>query len=384
MWQRTKPTLPLARSVGPLLLALLIAVPAWAPPAPGPRLGYRDAADLGCLDREAPRWGLDAIRAREAQAITPGSPGVVVAVVDSGVDYTHPDLAGRLILGPNFVAPRGDDPYDTLGHGTFVASIVASVAPGARILAIRAGDNRGPLLRDSVAAIRYAVDSGASVVNISFGGASPQPAFGDVLDYAAARDVVVVLAAGNDGSASASAASYPQAMRVTATAPGDRLPGFANYGPWVDVAAPGTGIYGALPGNQHGVCDGTSFAAPFAAGVAALVRSAEPALSARAVIARVDATADDINRANPGFGGTLTFGRLNAYRALTGAAPPAVAAPVASPTPAPGTPAGPAAPPSSPTPAPITISAGGTSGPGDLAGAAGGSAAGALSGLGGR
>jgi thermitase len=303
-----------------VLLALL-GVARTAPPR-AVQGAYEGAAALGCAERAAPPTAPDLIHVREAQSVTLGSPDVVVAVVDSGVDYAHPDLASRVILGPSFAAPRGDDPYDTFGHGTFVASVVASVAPGVRILAVRAGDSSGPQLEDAVAAIRYAVDRGASVMNLSFSFSSgdSEPAAQKALDYALAHDVVVVMAAGNQGKATASAAAYPQAMRVTATTPDDHLADFANYGPWVDVAAPGTQIYGALPGNVHAICQGTSVAAPFASGVAALVRSAAPGLHAREVIERVARSADDIGGANPRFRGQLHFGRLNAHRAVLAAA----------------------------------------------------------------
>jgi thermitase len=301
-----------------VLLALLGAIRA-APPETS-RGVYEGPAALGCAERSAPASAPDPIHAREAQRITMGSPDVVVAVVDSGVDYAHPDLASRVILGPSFAEPRGNDPFDTYGHGTFVASVIAGVAPGVRILAVRAGDSSGPQPEDAVAAIRYAVDHGASVINLSFSfRRDAEPVAREALDYALAHDVVVVMAAGNQASSTASAAAYPQAMRVTATTPDDHLADFANYGAWVDLAAPGTQIYGALPGNAYAVCQGTSVAAPFVSGVAALVRSAAPGLRAREVIERMTSSADDIGRANPRFRGQLSFGRLNAYRALLAA-----------------------------------------------------------------
>jgi subtilisin family serine protease len=358
-----------------LLVALLIAL-ARVPAADATERALAEPRDLGCLAGPAEAWGLQAIRAPEAQAITPGSPDVVVAVVDSGVDYTHPDLAGRLILGPSFAAPRGDDPYDTLGHGTLVASLVASVAPGAKVMAVRASTDGTFSLADKAAAFRYAVDHGASVINYSAGGSAPNQPSLDVLNYAVAHDVVVVLAAGNDASATSSAAFYPGTMAVAATDRRDRLAAFSNYGDWVDVAAPGTEIGGAWPGGGYAVCQGTSMAAPFVAGAAALVRSAEPGLSAAQVIARLDDFADDINAANPRFQGRLTFGRLDAYRAVTKGPPVAPQSPALPPPVASAPPATRPAPPAAP------VAAGASAG--QLGSVAAGSALGALPAPGGR
>jgi subtilisin family serine protease len=327
------------RQALPAILAILLLAAAFVE-GKG-HLAYADMGDDACLDVQVRPYGLDRIRAREAHAITTGSPEVVVAVVDSGVDAAHPDLAGHLwvnareipgngldddrngyvddVTGYNFVSPRGNNPDDTLGHGTFIARVVASVAPEARIMPVRAGNDRRLRRADALAAIRYAVDNGAWVINMSFGSSEFDPAVRDVLDYALTRDVVIVMSAGNDGDTTAGAAFYPQALRVAATTPEDRLASFSNRGPWVDVAAPGTLIHGALPNYRHGVCEGTSFSAPFAAGVAALVRSADPTLTAPQVIDRIRTTATDLNGANPQLGGTLTFGRLDAYRALGGA-----------------------------------------------------------------
>jgi subtilisin family serine protease len=398
--RRSPALLPAARIIPALLLLVALAP---APAAVAPERALVEPRDLGCLETPVAAWGLQAIQAPEAQAITPGSPKVVVAVVDSGIDITHPDLADHLwrnpgeipdngidddgngfiddVFGFNFVPPRNNNVNDTLGHGTFVASIVASVAPGVRIMAVRAGADGTFNLSNKTAAIRYAVDNGASVINYSAGGSLPNQPSLDVLNYAVAHDVVVVLAGGNDASTSSSAAFYPGTMAVAATTRRDQLAPFSNYGDWVDVAAPGTEIYGAFPGAQHGVCQGTSMSAPYVAGAAALLRSAEPGLSAAQVIQRIDEFADDINAANPRFQGRLTFGRLNVYRALTQRPPAPPSAPAAPAQTPPVVSAPPAAPPAqASTPGPV---AGGANA-GALGSSAAGSALGALSALGGR
>jgi subtilisin family serine protease len=319
-----------------LLLAMALLM---APPV---RPTHAGAVDLGCLDEEIPRWGLDRVQARQAQTFTRGEPSVVVAIIDSGVDFGHPDLSGHQWTNPgeipgngidddgngfiddvngyNFAGPRGDDVSDTFGHGTFVASIVASVAPNVRLMAVRQSPGGVAIAPQRVAnAVRYAVDNGASVINISSGSVFPSRVVADALAYAVSRDVLVVLSAGNDDSNSSGAAYYPQTMAVAATDARDRLTLFTNYGTYIDVAAPGFDIYGALPGGGFGVCDGTSFSAPFVSGTGALLRSANPALRVPQLIERIDLSADNINAVNPDFRGTLNFGRLNAYRALSGA-----------------------------------------------------------------
>src|SRR5262245_12379552 len=175
------------RRLSALLAGLLLAIPlSIAPPV---RPTHAGAVDLGCLDEEIPRWGLDRVQARQAQTISLGTPSVVVAIIDSGVDFGHPELSGHQWTNPgeipgngidddgngfiddvngyNFAGPRGDDVSDTFGHGTFVASIVASVAPNVRLMAVRQSPGGVEIAPQRVAtAVRYAVNNGASVINI--------------------------------------------------------------------------------------------------------------------------------------------------------------------------------------------------------------------------
>lgn len=283
------------------------------------------------------QWAPQALRLGAAHATGYLGAGVRVAVLDTGVDTNHPTLAGRLLPGFDFV-DFDVDPSETgsradagFGHGTHVAGLVALVAPDARIMPLRVLDATGAGNAWVLAeAMLRAVDpdgnpetnDGAQVINLSLGTpartrildtvaklvscAAPDPAEPalDLSDPGYNDDrsrcerfggAVIVAAAGND--ASVSAREYPAAegayglLPVTATNAERRLASFANFGSWIALAAPGDGITSSVPGGGFGTWSGTSMAAPLAAGVAALVRSAEPGLSADAVVRRLRRTA---------------------------------------------------------------------------------------------
>ena len=250
--------------------------------------------------------------------------GQRVAVIDTGV-APHPRLAGRLV-GLDDLLAGGDGLDDCDGHGTAVAGLIgaapdprdgsAGVAPGARILALRqfsptvAGPDGRPAgdLRSLAAALREAVGAGATVVNISGAVCLPveQAAIEgaplrSALRAAAAADVVVVAAAGNVDSGGCAAdrpdlVSLPgwedDVLTVGAVGPDDRPARFTVRGPWVDVAAPGTGVRSlSVDGGTGPPLDGTSFAAPLVAGLAALIRERSPGLTAREVVDRITGTA---------------------------------------------------------------------------------------------
>jgi membrane-anchored mycosin MYCP len=267
--------------------------------------------------------------------------GVLVAVVDSGVDADHPQLRrqGKVLAGRDFYL-TGSLPgaFDCVSHGTAVAGIIAAdqvpgigfagVAPDARILPVRISDrdisDQGQALRidPQVVAngIRYAADQGAKVINLSLAGHDDFPAIRQAVAYAAAKDVVVVAAVGNaQQDASTELPSYPAAydgvLGVGAVdIDGARLPG-SQIGPYVDLVAPGVKVLAATRVDGHAYVDGTSFAAPFVAGTAALVRAAWPQLTAAQVVARLEATASP---ARGGLGSdAYGAGLVNPYRAVT-------------------------------------------------------------------
>jgi subtilisin family serine protease len=259
------------------------------------------------------QWGLDMIRADEAHAVTSGS-GAVVAVIDTGIDAAHPDLQGRVLPGHDFVDSDGT-PQDGQGHGTHVSGIIAadanngvgvdSVAPGAKILAVRVLDDSGSGTSTAVAAgIDWATDHGADVINLSLSGSVPLGGLGQEADIdaaigrALARNVVVVAAAGNDSLPLCE--NNPFGGRVLCVGAVDRrgLRSFySSFGQGVNIVAPGGS---GLPGSDEDIVStynngdyqylaGTSQAAPHVSGVAALLGSL--GVHGQAAVQRILATA---------------------------------------------------------------------------------------------
>jgi subtilisin family serine protease len=215
----------------------------------------------------------------------------VVAVLDTGVDRDHPDLAPNLATGLDIV--NGDaDPSDDNGHGTAVAGVVgaatgngtgvAGVAWNARIMPVKVlGANGTGLDGDIAAGITWATDHGADIINLSLGGFGSSTALDQAVDYALAHDVVVVAAAGNESAGVPSfPAAIPGVLAVTATDAQGQFAWFSNHGPWITLAAPGihitTTALAAGPTLAVAQVTGTSFSSPIVAGVAALVRERHP------------------------------------------------------------------------------------------------------------
>jgi type VII secretion-associated serine protease mycosin len=260
--------------------------------------------------------------------------GVTIAVLDTGVDLSHPEFAGRLVPGFDFI---GDDTNatDDLGHGTMVAGVaaaatnnnvgIAGVAGQAKIMPIKVLDATGVGSdADFVSAIVWATDHGADVINMSFGGALPNAAVTDAINYALAHDVVVVGATGNDAAPTVQfPASSPGVIAVSATGDDGSVAFFSSYGWRVDLAAPGVQVIStAFQSNGLPVFDvesGTSFAAPMVAGVAALVRAAFPALTSAEISERLRATARDVGP--PGPDAAYGAGVIDALAALGGPLP---------------------------------------------------------------
>lgn len=253
------------------------------------------------------QWALATIGADQAWERTRGT-GVTIAVLDTGVDYIHPDLAGRIDLGRDFVG-KDDDPMDVQGHGTHVSGIVAAnaddgfgvagVAPGARVLAVRVLDEQGAGNYSTVAdGIVYAAKRGAKVINLSLGGPERSELLHAAIDYAAARGAIVTCATGNDGArAIGYPARYESCLAVGASDVSDSVADFSNQGAGIDLVAPGAGILSSTMGGSHDSWDGTSMATPYAAGVAALLYS--QGLGRREVLAALTSTAKDIDADGP-------------------------------------------------------------------------------------
>ncbi len=313
------------------------------------------------------------IAAPLAWARSLGDASTRVAVLDTGVDVTHPDLAGRFVLSATAFP---DDGSDLNGHGTHVAGVIganrnnhtgiAGLAPLATMLNVKTLDDTGATSCAIAAdAVAYAVDQGADVINASFGSSRYCSTLEAAVNYAVSRDVLVIAAAGNGAS---SAREYPGALSnvigVAATTNTDERASFSSFGAdWVDVAAPGQDIVSTVPGG-YAVVSGTSQAAPYVSGVAALIWAS--VRDANGNGRRNDDVARRLlNYADPiaGTGTLWANGRLNACQALAGdtsvCSAPAVLAPVITPTPdaspVPVTPPVPVAPSAPVTPAPTPV-----------------------------
>lgn len=226
-----------------------------------------------------------------AWQLTTGSPATVVAVVDSGVQSDHPALTGRVLQGYDFV--HGDtNTNDDNGHGTAVAGIIVSVCPRCRILPVKVLDEHRVGDWPTIAAgIVWAADNGAQVINLSVGGAHPADALGAAVAYALSKGVIVVAAAGNDGTEEDFfPASYPGVISVAAVDENGARSPFSNFGGGITVAAPGCVTAPWLESGYTTDFCGTSTAAPFVAGLAGLARAVDPDLVPHAFLRALTAS----------------------------------------------------------------------------------------------
>jgi subtilisin family serine protease len=289
-------------------------------------------------------WHLARMQVTPAWDYTVGRPEIVVAVLDSGVNTANGDLVGRVLAGYDFVN-RDADVTDDFGHGTAVCGTIvaagnnglgsAGVAFGCRVLPVKVMGATGYAYYSEVAeGIRYAVEQGARVINISIAGDSPSLTLQAAIDFAWSNNVIIVAAAGNTAS---STPQYPAAcahvVAVAATDQGDMLAGFSSYGEAIRLTAPGVGIWTTQrqADNPFGAWRGTSFASPLVAGAAALLLSARPELSNAEAVAILEQTADDLGPA--GRDQVFGFGRVNVLAALqsVGATPGVVLPPLVGP-----------------------------------------------------
>lgn len=332
--------------------------------------GSDEAGDFSALafpndPKFADQWGLSNtgqtggvsgadIKALKGWEIAKGSDTIVVAVLDTGVDYTHPDLAGNIWVNPGEIPNNGidddgngyvddvygydfinndNDPMDDNGHGTHCAGIigaignngigVAGVTWKVKIMPLKflRADGTGDTAA-SLNAIAYARRMGADIISCSWGGKAKSQALGDAI---ASTNALFPCAAGNEGSDNDKTPHYPsgfdlpQIISVAASDAKDGIPAFSNYGATkVDVAAPGDWIMSTYPtslGHQYVKMKGTSMATPYVSGLAALLLAKEPSLTPAKLKARIMDTVDKL----PAFAGkTVSGGRINVYKALGG------------------------------------------------------------------
>jgi thermitase len=271
------------------------------------------------------QWGLIKVEAPQAWEVTTGSPSINIAILDTGVDLDHPDLADKLISSVDFSDSASVD--DVFGHGTHVAGIAAAITNNgigvaglgycSNIMNVKVlGDYGSGTYSGIASGIIWATDNGAEIINMSLGGSSNSSTLEDAINYAWSKGVVLVAAAGNNGNTMPMyPAHYNNCIAVAATTADDTRRSTSSYGDWVDVAAPGAGIYSTFKNNGYGYMSGTSMASPHVAGLAALVFTTVSDANGNGklndeVRSRIQATCDDIGVSGIG------YGRINAARAV--------------------------------------------------------------------
>ncbi|MDQ1287534.1 MAG: thermitase, partial [Actinomycetota bacterium] len=295
------------------------------------------------------QWALDQLSAERVWTVSRGA-SQVVAVIDSGVDSTHPDLASQLMPGTDLVARGGDGWTDPYGHGTHVAGIIAAragnkvgiagLAPDARILPVRVLDANGEGWDSDIAdGVIWSADSGADVINLSLGGPGASEVVRSAVLYAVGRGAVVVAAAGNERT-KGNPVNYPAGfdlagqLAVAATTRDRVSASYSNTGPYVTIAAPGDGIVSTVRGTYEQK-SGTSMATPYASAAVALLRAVSPSLPPADVISAFVSTADDLEAS--GRDDATGNGLIDPVGALCGIGrcPGANPSPTGSPSPSP-------------------------------------------------
>ncbi len=323
----------------------------------------------------AQQWGLEKIKAFDAWDKTQGSEEILLGIIDTGIDYLHPDLENRLYINPGetgidnngddkrsngidddnngfvddfrgwdftdrvgfpFDSSGGDyldwdnDPMDEQGHGTFISGIagaevnnitgVAGVAPNLKMLNLRAFDPSGFGEEDDVAAaILYAVQMGVKVINMSFGDNAFSLVLRDVIRFAYSQDVVLVGSAGNSGSSNPHYPSgYSEVISVGNSTIDDFVAGNSNFGSTLDMVAPGSLILTTARNNNYAIISGTSAATPHVTAAAGLILSIQD-FTNEEIKQILKSTTDDIG--SPGWDLRSGAGRLNLFKAVTVVAP---------------------------------------------------------------
>ncbi|UVI32158.1 S8 family peptidase [Paenibacillus spongiae] len=274
------------------------------------------------------QWNLPVIETEKGWGVSKGSDKVLVAVLDTGVQTDHPDLAGKLHAGTNIVTP-GEAPEDDVGHGTHVAGIIAAVVNNSegvaglswynKVLPVKVLDSSGAGSTYSVAeGIIWATDNGAKVINMSLGNYAEAEFLHDAIKYAFDRDVVLIAASGNDNTERPGyPAAYPEVFAVASTDPDGSKSSFSNYGDYIDVAAPGASIASTYPGSQYAALSGTSMASPHVAALAGLIRSINPKLTNTQVMDIMRNSAHDLG--TKGKDKYFGHGQIDVVKALNAA-----------------------------------------------------------------
>jgi subtilisin family serine protease len=330
----------------------------WAEPK------YVDQVDAEFIPNDpsyALQWNLQKIQAQQAWDITQGDTSVVIGIVDTGVQWDHPDIATNIWINNKEIPNNGIDDdkngyvddyrgwdfggldgtpdnnptEDRSDHGTHVAGIasavtnneigIASIGFKCKLMVVKATqDNiRNPTTGEPPLiypweGVKYAIDNGAKIINCSWGGYSFSRANQEVVNYALSKGVLIVAAAGNNNITDVHYPSgYEGVLSVASTGQEDIKSSFSNYGYSVDVSAPGEGIYSTWKSNTYTYLSGTSMSTPLVAGLAGLVKTHFPNMSPIQIGEQIRVNCDNIDSKNPKYTYMLGGGRVNAYKALT-------------------------------------------------------------------
>lgn len=307
------------------------------------------------------QWYLDKVKARTAWNLRGANP-VLIAIVDTGVDWQHPDLADNIWINPAEIANNGidddgngyvddirgwdfadndnnpaplDDHVNTgRWHGTAVAGIagavtdnnvgIASLSFNAKLLAIKVSQDSdaNQYILNGYQGIVYAADMGADIINASFGGSAASNVKREAVLYAHSKGTIIVAAASNENEeAPIYPADYPGVYSIAATNSDDQKSGFSNFGYTIDFAAPGSSMYTTTMQKTYSWWNGTSFSTPMAASAIALVLGSNPHWTARQAAEQVRVTCDNVDAVNPQYSQKLGTGRINGFRAMTETSP---------------------------------------------------------------
>ncbi len=303
---------------------------------------------------------LGLIKAEQAWDINKGSSKIIIGIVDTGIDWDHPDLANHIWINEDEIPDNGIDDdnngyiddyrgwdfggldgtpdnnpmEDRPDHGTLLAGLasavtnndvgIASIGFNSTVMAVKTSQNDvrtnagTALISFGYEGVVYAVDNGANIINCSWGSFSYSSFAQSVIDYAVSKGVLVVAAAGNNNSQdSFYPASYNGVLSVGASDYSDNKAGFSNYGIHIDVIAPGVGIYSTWQNDTYSTASGTSMSSPIVAGLAALVKNEFPNYSPLQIGEQIRSNADNIDGINQSYQYLLGAGRINAFKALS-------------------------------------------------------------------
>lgn len=295
--------------------------------APEPFQRSQPFLDLDCTGDYETQLAAGTLNLAEVQTITDGS-GIKVAVIDCGVDLDHPEFvtrSGAVYSGWDYVdndsIANDETGGGSSGHGTFVAGVIRLVAPACDIYAYRVLDTLGRGDGYNVTrALVQAIQDGCKIINLSLGMIGRHEGLDDALKYAENQDITVVASAGNDSTESDFIFPFPakktSCLTVAALDSVNIRADFSNYGHKIDICAPGTKIYCPFPDALYAWWDGTSFAAPFITGLAALLYSVDSNLNREEVVYLMESSAINIDSLNPGLQGKLGYGLVNMPAAL--------------------------------------------------------------------